>query len=333
MAVQPIIIRKKKRAAVHAHHGGAWKLAYADFVTAMMAFFLLMWLLGFSKEETRKGIAEYFDNPYKASLLGGESIGERTQVIKGGGSDLTSKDLGQTKSQLVKTTEVSPNDQAKIEQAEQAAAVDMQHLEELKEKIQSLIEAKPELNEFKDQIKLEINHEGLKILVIDSQNRPMFKRASAQAEPHARLILKELAPVINELPNKISINGHTDALPFPGNQTGYTNWELSSDRANVARQELVKAGVDEERFMRIIGLASSSPYNVKDRLDPMNRRISIVVMSHRSEEQIMQDMGYEEAAENTTAAQNTQPIDMIQALEALKAAQKPAMQLPVEIPH
>lgn len=320
MATQPVIIKKVKKGKGHGSHGGAWKLAYADFVTAMMAFFLLMWLLGFSKEETRKGIADYFDNPYKVSLLGGDSVGDRTSVIKGGGSDLSTKDPGETKSLT--------SDQAAAEKAE---AIDMHHLDGVKEKIQTLIEEKPELHEHKDQIKLEINHEGLKILVIDSQNRPMFKIASAQAEPHTRLILKELAPIINELPNKISINGHTDALPFPGNQTGYTNWELSSDRANAARRELVKAGIREERFMRIIGLASSSPYNVKDRLDPMNRRISIVLMSHRSEEQVIQETSAE-ASENASAAQPSQPIDMIEALEALEAAQTPVAS-PPEIPH
>lgn len=332
MATQPTIIRKKKRAAAHGHHGGAWKLAYADFVTAMMAFFLLMWLLGFSKEETKKGIAEYFENPYKASLLGGDSVGERTQVIKGGGSDMTSKDMGQTKSQVVKTTETSPNDQAKIEQEQKIAAVDAQNLEALKEKIKSLIEAKPELHEFKDQIKLEITDEGLRILIIDNNNKPMFNRASAQAAPQTRTILRELAPVINEMPNKIGINGHTDALPYPGNQTGYTNWELSSDRANAARQELVKGGVDEEKIMRVIGLASSSPYNVRDRLDPMNRRISIIVMSHKTEEHILEESS-PQAAEASQTPEAHQAADIVKSLEAAEAASKNQAPSPVEMPH
>jgi chemotaxis protein MotB len=297
MAMQPIIIKKVKKNKGHGHHGGAWKLAYADFVTAMMAFFLLMWLLGSTSEETRRGIADYFDNPYKASLMGGDSVGNRTSVILGGGSDLDSQESGQVNNgQMPKIEDVPPVDIAQVELEkvqELAEKADLAQLEGLKEKIQAMLDAKPELNEFKEQIKLETTPEGLRVLIIDSQNRPMFRIASAQTAPHIRLILRELAPVINELPNKISVNGHTDALPFPGNQSGYTNWELSSDRANAARQELVRSGLTEEKVLRVIGLASSVPYNSNDPLDPMNRRISIVVMNKKTEEQILQGMGNE----------------------------------------
>ncbi|NOT85871.1 MAG: flagellar motor protein MotB [Methylococcaceae bacterium] len=288
MAMQPIIIKKIKKNKPYKHYGGMWKLAYADFVTAMMAFFLLMWILGSTTQDKRKGIAEYFSNPYKASLIGGDAVGNRTSVIQGGGSDLNSRLSGQV--DQGETPKIESALQIEIQQAE---IIDLAQLEALKEKIQAMIDAKPELNEFKEQIKLEITHEGLRILIIDSQNRPMFNLASAATAPHIRLILKELAPVINELPNKISINGHTDARPFPGNQTGYSNWELSSDRANAARQELVKNGVAEAKVMRVVGLASSAPYNVRNSLDPMNRRISVVVMTHKSEEHLLQDMSAE----------------------------------------
>ncbi|MDD2863759.1 MAG: flagellar motor protein MotB [Methylococcales bacterium] len=279
---QPIIIKKIKKGG-HGHHGGAWKLAYADFVTAMMAFFLLMWLLGSTDETTRKGIASFFADPYKVSMSGGKSTGERTSIIEGGGSDMISTDDGQVK-MGANDEELTPEEVEK-----KAEELEQKKLESLKEKIQDKLNETPELNEFKDQIKLEITSEGLRILIVDDQNRPMFKLASAQTEPHVRTILRALAPAINELPNRVSLNGHTDALPFPVNQKGYTNWELSSDRANAARYELVEGGLDERKVLRVIGLASSIPYNAEtDPTSPINRRISIIVMNKKTEQQILQ---------------------------------------------
>jgi chemotaxis protein MotB len=288
MAEQPVIIKKIKKNKGHGHHGGAWKLAYADFVTAMMAFFLLMWLLGTTDEKTRKGIAEYFQDPYKASLMGGDNAGERTSLIQGGGADLVSKDEGQV-------------DKAEIEEAtpeeikKEAEKLDLDQLEKLKEKIQAMIEGNPELAEFKDQIQLDTTPEGLRIQIVDSQNRPTFKSASAETEPHTKLILTKLAPIINELPNKITLNGHTDAHPFPSNKTGFSNWELSSNRANAARRELTDGGLTEDKMLRVIGLSSSAPYNPNNPLDPMNRRISIIVMNKKTEQQILKDVGNEAA--------------------------------------
>ena len=279
---QPIIIKKIKKGG-HGHHGGAWKLAYADFVTAMMAFFLLMWLLGSTDETTRKGIASFFADPYKVSMSGGKSTGERTSIIEGGGSDMISTDDGQVK-MGAQDEELTPEEVEK-----KAEEIEQRKLESLKEKIQAKLNETPELNEFKDQIKLEITSEGLRILIVDDQNRPMYKLASAQTEPHVRVILRALAPAINELPNRVSLNGHTDSLPFPANQKGYTNWELSSDRANAARYELVEGGLDERKVLRVIGLASSIPYNAEtDPTSPINRRISIIVMNKKTEQQILQ---------------------------------------------
>ncbi|TAL44036.1 MAG: motility protein MotB [Methylovulum sp.] len=281
MAEQPIIIKKIKKKG-HEHHGGAWKLAYADFVTAMMAFFLLMWLLGSTTDADRKGIAEYFQDPYKISLMGGMDVGDRTRLEPGGGKDITSQEHGQ----------VDEKD-------------DLKQLEKLKETIQEMIDSNAKLTEFKEQIKLETTHEGLRVLITDKENRPMFKLASSAAEPQIQTILRALAPVINELPNKISINGHTDARPFPKNQTGYTNWELSSDRANAARHELVKGGLAEEKILRVTGLSSSIPLNSGDHLDPMNRRISIVVMNKKTENEIVQGMGNDSG----TDAKDKTPIE------------------------
>jgi len=285
---QPIIIKKVKKGG-HGHHGGAWKLAYADFVTAMMAFFLLMWLLGTTSEPERKGIAEYFQDPFKASTEErGLDVGDRTSIIQAGGADITSQDLGQVdKGQTTEVKDILPEEIEK-----KAEEIEKEKLENLKEKIQEKIDATPELNEFKDQIKLEITSEGLRILIVDAQNRPMYKLASAEPEPQIKLILRALAPVINELPNRVSLNGHTDARPFPPNQKKYTNWELSSDRANAARYELTQGGLAEEKVLRVIGLSSSVPYNpTTESLDPINRRISIIVMNKKTEQEILQSEG------------------------------------------
>ncbi len=287
---QPIIIKKIKKGG-HAHHGGAWKLAYADFVTAMMAFFLLMWLLGSTTEPEKKGISEYFQDPFASSTEDkGADVGDRTSIIQAGGSDITSQDQGQVdKGATPEPKEMTPEE---IEQ--KAVAIEQEKLESLKEKIQEKLDTSPELSEFKDQIKLEITSEGLRILIVDAQNRPMYKLASAETEPQIKLILRALAPAINELPNKISLNGHTDAHPFPPNQHKYSNWELSSDRANAARYELTQAGLAEEKILRVIGLGSSVPYSPStEPLDQINRRISIIVMNKKTEQEILQSVGDE----------------------------------------
>lgn len=295
---QPIIIKKIKKGG-HGHHGGAWKLAYADFVTAMMAFFLLMWLLGTTSEPERKGIAEYFQDPFKASTEErGLDVGDRTSIIQAGGSDIASQDQGQVnKGKTAEEVEITPEDiEHKAEELEKAK------LENLKQKIQEKIDGTPELNEYKDQIKLEITSEGLRILIVDAQNRPMYKLASAEPEPQIKLILRALAPVISELPNKVSLNGHTDARPFPANQKKYTNWELSSDRANAARYELTQGGLGEEKVLRVIGLSSSVPYSPSAApLDPINRRISIIVMNKKTENEVLQSEGDKTSEEKEPA--------------------------------
>ena len=267
MAEQPIIIKKVKKKGGHAHHGGAWKLAYADFVTAMMAFFLLMWLLGSTDEVTKRGISEYFQDPYEAS-----------RVDKG---------------KVPTLDEIDPTQMDK--QAEQE---DKMHLEALKIKIEKMIKESEKLSEFKDQIQLTTTPEGLRVQIVDDKKTPMFKLGSSEAAPQIRLILKALAPVINGLPNKITINGHTDATPFQKKSKQYTNWELSSERANAARFELSQGGYDEKKILRISGLSDSIPQNIKDPLDPMNRRISIIVMNRKTELQLLEESGSDPAAKD-----------------------------------
>ncbi|TCO83430.1 chemotaxis protein MotB [Plasticicumulans lactativorans] len=276
---KPVIIKKIKKGH-HGHHGGAWKLAYADFVTAMMAFFLLMWLLGSTTSGDLQGIAEYFQNPYKVAMSGGSGAGDAVSVIKGGGEDL-SRAVGQVK---------RTND-GKRQIIAKAREDDSGRLRELRDKIDRLIGASPTLRNYRSQLKLDITREGLRIQIVDAANRPMFELASAQMQPYAKEILKEIAPLINELPNVISVSGHTDARPFQGGQRGYSNWELSADRANAARKELVAAGLQEGKMLRVMGLADSVPLVADDPLAPTNRRIAIIVMNSETEAYVRANTG------------------------------------------
>ena len=286
----PVIIKKVKKGG-HGHHGGAWKLAYADFVTAMMAFFLLMWLLGTTDPSVRQGIAEYFKDPWKPSMQGGPNTGSATSVIKGGGEDITQSE-GQVKltergqEEVILESSESPADSSSNVASPMDARQETRQLEALKEKIEQMIETNPLMNPFKDQLLLDLTSEGLRIQIIDEEGRPMFQSASARMESYAAEILHQIAPVVNELPNKISIAGHTDAKPFPGGGQGYTNWELSADRANSARKELIRAGLKEEKMMRVVGVASSVPMVQQNPLDARNRRISITVMNRQTSEEV-----------------------------------------------
>jgi chemotaxis protein MotB len=281
---QPIIIKKVKKGG-HGHHGGAWKLAYADFVTAMMAFFLLMWLLGTTEPSFRQGIADYFSDPWKPSVAGGANTGDATSLIQGGGQDVT-----QSEGQVKLTNEGKQESIAEASDRDvdiEAERRDINHLKQLKEKIDNLIETTPLLHQFKNQLMIDFTTEGLRIQIIDQDKKAMFNTASAKMESYAAQILDQLAPLINELPNRISVSGHTDSAPFPGNGQGYTNWELSADRANAARKELVRGGLKDEKIIRVVGLASSVHLNKDNPLDSMNRRISIIVLNRRTEEGII----------------------------------------------
>lgn len=279
-----IIIKKIKKGG-HGHHGGAWKLAYADFVTAMMAFFLLMWLLASTEPVYRKGIAEYFKDPWKASFEGGSSTSESASIIKGGGEDLSrSEGEIQMAPQTVMETERKASEKDILELMKQE---EKKQMETLKQKIEDMIQDDTLLNPFKEQLKIDITQEGLRVQIIDKEGRPMFDLASPRMENYAAEIIHKLAPLMNEMPNKISISGHTDARPFPGNGQGYTNWELSTDRANAARKEIIKGGLQEAKMLRVVGLASSVPFLDNDPMAATNRRISIILMKREIADEIV----------------------------------------------
>jgi chemotaxis protein MotB len=257
-STQPIIIIKKIKKAGHGgHHGGAWKIAYADFVTAMMAFFLLMWLLSYADPGTKAGIAQYFNRPLKSLLTAGP---------------------GSAPTNAPKTPEQKKEEQKKIDQKK---------LQELKQRLDAVTAHNPRLQAYKNQIKIEITSEGLRVQIIDQKNRPMFAVGSAALEDYTKVILDQIGKTLNDVDNPISISGHTDSLKY-ASDGGYSNWELSSDRANAARRELIVGGMRDAKVLQIRGLAGSVPLK-KNLADPSNRRISIVVLNSETVTRLMQD--------------------------------------------
>lgn len=293
--LQPIIIKRVKKGG-HGAHGGAWKIAYADFVTAMMAFFLLMWLLGSTTEGDKKGIADFFNAPLKISLLGGGSgSGDSSHVVKGGGTDL-SRTNGQVKAGELEAPRKSV--QLKALKAEQKRA-EIQKLEALKRKVEDALASNPKLAALKSQIRLDMTPDGLRIQIVDEQNRAMFDSGSAIVKPYMRELLQLIGGVLAEVPNRLTLEGHTDSQAFGGGDRGYSNWELSSDRANASRRELIAGGLPDDRTLRVQGLASSVLFDAKDPQGAVNRRISIIVMNKEAEERLLRIGSDEE--ENTTA--------------------------------
>jgi chemotaxis protein MotB len=303
---RPIVIKRIKKSAGGAH-GGAWKIAYADFVTAMMAFFLLMWLMGSTTKGDLQGIADYFRTPLKVAMGGGSGSGDSSSVIQGGGTDLTRK-FGQVKSgetPAPKKTYSIKSAEATVERAE------AERLKALKGQIEGAIEGNASLKPYRNQLLLDITSEGLRIQIVDEQNRPMFASAKAELQPYTKEILHEIGRTLNEVPNKISLSGHTDATPYSSGEKGYSNWELSADRANASRRELIAGGMDENKIMRVVGLSSVVPIDKADPFNPVNRRISIIVMNKKAEESAAHEGG-------TTEVQNDEVAKKEQADEPAK---------------
>ncbi|MCK9285595.1 MAG: flagellar motor protein MotB [Rhodocyclaceae bacterium] len=281
---QPIVVKRVKKGG-GGHHGGAWKIAYADFVTAMMAFFLLMWLLGSTTQGDLKGIADYFSTPLKVAMAGGSGSGDSSSVIQGGGEDL-SRAHGQVKRGDIDAQKRNINLQALKADFERR---ETERLESLKGDLEKMIDATPALRQFKSQMLLDLTSEGLRIQIVDEKNRPMFDSASSELKPYTKEILKEIGAALNKVENRISLSGHTDAAPYAGGDKGFGNWELSTNRANASRRELVAGGMSDSKVMRVLGLASTVLYDKEDPYNPINRRISIIVMNKRTEEAILRD--------------------------------------------
>ncbi len=281
---QPIVVKRIKKVA-GGSHGGAWKIAYADFVTAMMAFFLLMWLLGNASKGDLKGVAEYFQTPLKVALQGGADSGDSSSILRGGGQDLT-RTNGQVKRGDIEAPKRTINLQALTQEEEKLEA---ERLSGLKGRIEQMIDSNVNLRQFKNQLLIDITDEGLRIQIVDEKNRPMFDSSSAELKPYTREILHQIGRALNGVENKISLSGHTDATPYAGGDKGWGNWELSAARANASRRELIAGGMDEDKVMRVVGLASAVPFDKNDPFSAINRRISIIVMNKKTEDAIWRE--------------------------------------------
>jgi chemotaxis protein MotB len=281
--IQPIVIKKVRKGGGHGHHGGAWKIAYADFVTAMMAFFLLMWLLGSTTKGDLKGIADHFSTPLQVAMLGGSGSGDSSSVIRGGGEDLT-RTVGQVKRGDIEQPQAKVNLQALPEELQK---LNEAQAKKVRARVEEAMERNPRLRELRSQVRIDITADGLRIQIVDEQSRPMFDSGSAVVKPYMRELLGEIGKVLNEVEARVTLTGHTDSAPFSAGERGYSNWELSADRANASRRELLAGGMDERKILRVVGLAAVVPYDTANPAAPVNRRISIVVMNPTAERRVL----------------------------------------------
>lgn len=284
---QPIIIKRVKRFG-GGHHGGAWKIAFADFATAMMAFFLVLWLLSTATPEQKLAIAGYFKDPIGFSESGTPYI-----IDLGGTPELAPEKTINPEVKSEPTPDTSLQlDKDKVETL--AEQVERERLELLLQELQNKVEENPQLQKFKDQILFEITQDGLRIQIMDAENRPMFDIGSARLQPYFEDILLAMADTIKAVPNKISVSGHTDAKPFAG-MGDFGNWELSANRANAARRALVAGGYPDGQVARVVGYASSSLFDRKNPFNPVNRRIDIIVLTKKAQRDIEGEQGTPEA--------------------------------------
>jgi chemotaxis protein MotB len=292
---RPIYVKRVKKVG-GGHHGGAWKVAYADFVTAMMAFFMVMWLVTAVSKDKRAAIFDYFKNP---SMEPGKSVkpapgqmgpgGASTAAINlGGGLDAPKTSLKKTDA-MGNTVMTSPAPEQRTEAQKQAEAeeaaklAEQKQLDALMQDLKEAIGKSQALQPFKDQLLLDITAEGLRIQILDAQNRPMFDMGASRLKNYTSDILKEVTQYLITVPNQVSLTGHTDATPYAG-ITGFTNWDLSTDRANAARRAIEASGFPSERIAKVVGMGSSVLFDKENPRNAVNRRISIVVITREAVE-------------------------------------------------
>ena len=291
---RPVIIRRKKVIA-GGHHGGAWKVAYADFVTALMAFFLVMWLVASVNDQQKSAIFEYFKNPSMERGL--SSVSAQGQSGPGGASTSPIELRGGLTASAPAPIAGSGAGMPEVEK--NAEVSDKAKLETLRDELREAIEKSTTLEEYKDQLLLDITPEGLRIQIVDAQNRPMFDLAGTLLKDYATALLLEVGKYLNTVPNRITISGHTDETPFTGRRPNYTNWELSADRANAARRALIDGGLAYDKIARVIGMSSYVLLDKANPRNPVNRRISVIVMTKAAEDALLRTDTPSDAPSNT----------------------------------
>ncbi|WP_374371850.1 flagellar motor protein MotB [Dongia sp.] len=289
---RPIIIKRIKKSG-GGHHGGAWKVAYADFVTAMMAFFLLLWLLSSTTEEQKKGLSDYFtptiaisEQSSSVTVMDGQPQVMETMSgaaaaqaeIEGEDEEAAAGAGGEADGTAPETTEDGSQAIDAAKAAEALRAEEAARFEKVKEQIKQVIAQTPDLSGLEDNLLVDQTPEGLRIQLLDKDKESMFASGSATMVQRSQQLLGLVAQAVKDMPNKLAISGHTDATPYVGTD-GRSNWELSSDRANAARRVLVQGGVDPAKVQTVVGRAETEPFLKENPADPQNRRISIVLLT------------------------------------------------------
>ena len=295
-ALAPIIVIKKIQPGHGGAHGGGWKIALADMMTAMMAFFLLMWILGASQETQRKSVADFFTpSNSTAQVQMGATAGSNglfggRSIIDPDGFPYTAKQTAMMQMVTPRSeggpteNEPSPNSenardndsQSKTEQKEATEAADKANFDKMEKEVREQLAANPNLEQVQNQVQFVREKEGLRIEVIDKADFSMFPMGSTKLQPQAQALMTEIAKSLAGTDNKLSVRGHTDSVAF-ANKEGRNNWSLSAERAEATRATLEKSGIKPDRFTQIEGVADTAPYNPNDPKDPRNRRISITV--------------------------------------------------------
>jgi len=289
MDQQPIIIKKIKKSG-GGHHGGAWKIAYADFVTAMMAFFLLLWLLNAVSQEQLEGIADYFAPTVSSTSQSGSGqiLGGTTVAVDGALEDTVSRpsvtmDLPPPSAGSGGEAMQDEPVQAEVDAEEAKKKAEQEQFDNAEKDLKEALETLPEFQQMAQSLMIDNTPEGMRIQIVDQEGLSMFPSGSASMYDHTERVLGLVTEIIKKMPQDIAISGHTDAVPMGGDGT-YTNWELSSDRANAARRGLLRLGVPEKRIARVVGKAATEPLLPENPADAKNRRLSIVLMRGTGEQ-------------------------------------------------
>lgn len=298
---RPIIVKRIKKSG-GGHHGGAWKIAYADFVTAMMAFFLLMWLLAALNKYTLQGIAEYFKKPLSEIFESQQKVGNPETKSPGGG-DTAMQNKGLPKQQLIKEDMIEKSGRSKVkieatnqfsqavspEQIVEPDAKELRNLQKLKIQLEEKLKSNPSVKNFKSQLSIEVVKDGVRVELRDIDNQPMFPPGSAKLNPDPEQVLQIIGKEINKLSYPVVITGHTDSNPHMQGFAGYGNWELSSERANAARRALIHGGMNPDKVLRVIGVADNEPLNKDNIFSASNRRVNIIILKKEAADKIRKE--------------------------------------------